>query len=83
MRKGFKVAMICADTYRAGAFEQLKQNATRIRCPFYGKPDENNPVKIASDGVNIFIEQNYEVILIDTSGRHKQSEELFKEMKEV
>lgn len=30
-RKGWKVAMVCADTFRAGAFDQLKQNATKLR----------------------------------------------------
>ena len=29
-RKGFKVAMVCADTFRAGAYDQLKQNATKV-----------------------------------------------------
>lgn len=29
--------MICADTFRAGAFDQLKQNATKARIPFYGR----------------------------------------------
>ena len=35
-RKGWRTCMVCADTFRAGAFDQLKQNATRIRVPFYG-----------------------------------------------
>lgn len=35
-RKGWKTAMVCADTFRAGAFDQLKQNATKLRVPFYG-----------------------------------------------
>ena len=35
-RKGWKVALICADTFRAGAFDQLKQNAAKARIPFYG-----------------------------------------------
>lgn len=30
-RKGFKPAMVCADTFRAGAFDQLKQNATKAQ----------------------------------------------------
>jgi signal recognition particle subunit SRP54 len=29
-RKNFKVAMVCADTFRAGAYDQLKQNATKV-----------------------------------------------------
>lgn len=35
-KKGWRVAMVCADTFRAGAFDQLKQNAAKIRVPFYG-----------------------------------------------
>lgn len=36
-RKGWKAALVCADTFRAGAFDQLKQNATRARIPFFGR----------------------------------------------
>ena len=28
--------MVCADTFRAGAFDQLKQNAVKVKVPFYG-----------------------------------------------
>jgi len=28
---------VCADTFRAGAFDQLKQNATKAKIPFYGR----------------------------------------------
>ena len=28
--------LVCADTFRAGAFDQLKQNATRAKVPFFG-----------------------------------------------
>uniref|UniRef100_A0A8C7DGK1 Signal recognition particle subunit SRP54 n=1 Tax=Oncorhynchus kisutch TaxID=8019 RepID=A0A8C7DGK1_ONCKI len=38
-RKGWKTCLICADTFRAGAFDQLKQNATKARIPFYGRYD--------------------------------------------
>jgi signal recognition particle subunit SRP54 len=40
-------------------------------------------VAISDEGVRIFTEQNYEVILVDTSGRHKQAVDLFAEMKNV
>jgi SRP54-type protein, GTPase domain len=39
-KKGFKPAMVCADTFRAGAFDQLKQNATKAQIPFYGSYQE-------------------------------------------
>eukprot|EP00523_Entomoneis_sp_CCMP467_P008812 CAMPEP_0168736368 /NCGR_PEP_ID=MMETSP0724-20121128/9825_1 /TAXON_ID=265536 /ORGANISM="Amphiprora sp., Strain CCMP467" /LENGTH=588 /DNA_ID=CAMNT_0008783565 /DNA_START=18 /DNA_END=1784 /DNA_ORIENTATION=+ len=82
-RRGWKTAMVCADTFRAGAFDQLKQNATKLRVPFYGSYTEADPVVIAEDGVNQFIKDRYEVIIVDTSGRHKQESALFEEMQEI
>lgn len=83
MRKGWRVGLICADTFRAGAFDQLKQNAAKIKCPFFGHKKETDPVKIAEEGVAFFKEQKYEIIIVDTSGRHKQQQDLFDEMKQV
>jgi signal recognition particle subunit SRP54 len=82
-RKGWKTALVCADTFRAGAFDQLKQNATRANIPFYGSYTERDPVVVARDGVQQFRAERYEVIIVDTSGRHKQEAALFEEMQEV
>eukprot|EP00742_Colponemidia_sp_Colp-10_P003535 GILJ01003766.1.p1 GENE.GILJ01003766.1~~GILJ01003766.1.p1 ORF type:complete len:511 (+),score=89.55 GILJ01003766.1:40-1533(+) len=82
-RKGWKTCLICADTFRAGAFDQLKQNATKAKIPFYGSYTETDPVKIAEEGVAQFRAEHYEVIIVDTSGRHRQEQELFDEMKQV
>ena len=82
-KKGWKVGLVCADTFRAGAFDQLKQNATKCRIPFYGSYTEMDPVKIAEEGVSFFKEKKFEIIIVDTSGRHKQEEALFDEMKQV
>ncbi|XP_054153869.1 signal recognition particle subunit SRP54-like [Oppia nitens] len=80
LRKGWKCALVCADTFRAGAFDQLKQNATKARIPFYGSYTESDPVVIASEGVDKFTKEGFEVIIVDTSGRHKQESSLFEEM---
>eukprot|EP01135_Chromosphaera_perkinsii_P009983 Nk52_evm18s1992 gene=Nk52_evmTU18s1992 len=82
-RKGWKTCLICADTFRAGAFDQLKQNATKTRIPFYGSYTETDPVQIALDGVEKFKEEKFEMIIVDTSGRHKQEADLFEEMVQV
>ena len=82
-RKGFKCCMVCADTFRAGAYDQLKQNATKLRCPFYGSYTEADPVAIAAEGVAQFRKEKYEVIIVDTSGRHRQEAALFEEMQEI
>jgi signal recognition particle subunit SRP54 len=81
--KGWKTCLICADTFRAGAFDQLKQNATKARIPFYGSYTEVDPVMIAQEGVDKFREEKFEIIIVDTSGRHKQEESLFEEMLQV
>ena len=82
-KRGWKTCMVCADTFRAGAFDQLKQNATRVRVPFYGDYTEKDPVRIAEDGVGQFRREKYEIIILDTSGRHKQEAELFDEMEQL
>ena len=82
-RKGWKTCMVCADTFRAGAFDQLKQNATKLRIQFYGSYTEADPVVIAEEGVSQFVSEGYEVIIVDTSGRHKQEGALFEEMQEI
>ena len=82
-QRKWKVAMVCADTFRAGAFDQLKENATRVRVPFYGSYTESDPVRIAAEGVAQFRAEGYEIIIVDTSGRHKQETALFEEMEQV
>ncbi|KAE8775953.1 Signal recognition particle 54 kDa protein 2 [Hordeum vulgare] len=80
---GFKPAQVCADTFRAGAFDQLKQNATEIMVPFYGSYMELDPVKIVVEGVERFRKENCDLIIVDTSGRHKQEAALFEETRQV
>ncbi|XP_013773567.2 signal recognition particle 54 kDa protein-like [Limulus polyphemus] len=82
-KKGWKTSLVCADTFRAGAFDQLKQNATKARIPFYGSYTEVDPVVIAQDGVEKFKNEGFEIIIVDTSGRHKQEDSLFEEMLQV
>eukprot|EP00127_Corallochytrium_limacisporum_P001462 Clim_evm15s57 gene=Clim_evmTU15s57 len=79
-RKKWKSCLVCADTFRAGAFDQLKQNAAKARIPFYGSYSESDPVVIAREGVERFKKEGYEIIIVDTSGRHMQEAALFEEM---
>jgi signal recognition particle subunit SRP54 len=79
-KKNWKSCLVCADTFRAGAYDQVKQNCTKARIPFYGSYTEVDPVVIAQDGVDMFKKEGFEIIIVDTSGRHKQEESLFEEM---
>lgn len=78
-KRGFKTALICADTFRAGALAQLSQLATQINVPIYGDEREKDPVRIALNGLKKF--ENYDVVIIDTAGRHKDEKSLIEEMK--
>lgn len=82
-KKGWKTCMVCADTYRAGAYDQLKQNAAKARIPFYGSYTDSDPVAVSQRGVEKFKSDNFEIIIVDTSGRHQQDEALFEEMLQV
>ncbi|KAM1512430.1 hypothetical protein PS1_024461 [Malus domestica] len=84
--KGWKPALVCADTFRAGAFDQLKQNAAKAKVPFYGSYTEMDPVKIAVEGVERLKNDqnnNVDLVVVDTSGRHKQEAALFEEMRQL
>jgi signal recognition particle subunit SRP54 len=81
LKKGMKPALICADTYRPGAYAQLQQLAKRINVPIYGDVKAKDPVKVVSEGLKQFSDR--EVIIVDTAGRHKEEKELIKEMKNL
>lgn len=80
---GYRVGVVAADTYRPGAYEQLKQLAERARAMFYGEKGSSDAVGIAERGVKTLIEKGAEIILVDTAGRHGYGEEkaLLEEMK--
>lgn len=78
-KRGLNPSLICADTYRPGAYAQLQQLANRINVPLYGDLKAKDPVKIAHDGLKQF--DGKDVIIVDTAGRHKEEQELIKEMK--
>jgi len=80
-KRGYKTGLICTDTYRPGAYAQLKQLASRINVPVYGDENERDAVKIALEGLRKF--ENYDAVLIDTAGRHKDEKSLIEEMKSL
>jgi signal recognition particle subunit SRP54 len=78
-KRGLKPALVCGDTFRPGAFAQLQQLARRINVPLYGDLKAKDAVKVVTEGLRQFNDK--EVVVVDTSGRHKEERELIKEMK--
>lgn len=82
-KRGYKPALVCADTYRPGAYEQLRQLGEDIGVPVFGDPDAENAVEICREGIEKFERDSYDLILIDTAGRHEKEEALMEEMEEI
>ncbi len=81
-KSGYSVGVICADTYRPGAYEQLKQLLNGREIPVFHL-DGADAVEIARRGIEHFKSLGVDVILIDTAGRHRSQEALMEEMKNL
>jgi signal recognition particle subunit SRP54 len=79
-KKGLNPKIICADTFRPAAYEQLKQLSEEIHVPFYGNPQEKKGLKIIEKG---FKELKEGLFLIDSEGRHKLDKKLMEDIKEI
>jgi signal recognition particle subunit SRP54 len=77
-RKGLKTAVICADTFRPGAYDQLSTLCAKINIPCYGDPKEKDAKLIVKEGLREL--GNAEVVLVDTQGRHALEEDLIQEI---
>jgi len=80
-KRGFRVALVGLDVHRPAAQEQLKQLAEKNKLNYFIDFEEKNPIKILKK----FEKQlkDYNVILIDTAGRHSLDGELVKEIKDI
>lgn len=76
-KKGMRVAVICADTFRPGAYTQVKTLCDRINVPCFGNSSEQDARKIVRDGLARLKE---EVVIVDTQGRHALEDDLITEI---
>jgi signal recognition particle subunit SRP54 len=81
--EGYKVGLVSADTYRPAAYEQLKQLGEKIGVPVYGEPGGQDAVDIARKGVEYFVQRGFDIVIVDTAGRHHKEETLLEEMREI
>ena len=82
-KRGIKTGVICADNFRPGAYSQLKQLAEMSNIPFWGDENGKDAVKLAKKGFGEMKKRGIELILLDTSGRHREETSLIKEMKSI
>jgi signal recognition particle subunit SRP54 len=79
--RGLKAAVIAADTWRPAAYEQLKQLAESYGIAFYGEKGKKDAVRIVKNALKEL--KDYDMIIIDTAGRHALEKELIDEMIEI
>ncbi len=82
-KQGYTIGLVCADNFRAGAYDQLMQLAQKTGAEFYGERENPDAAKIAGEGVRRFKEKKIEIIIVDTAGRHKNEGDLMDEMKRI
>ena len=80
--EGKKVMLIAADTFRAGAVEQLKVWADRTNSLFYGK-ENTDPAGVIYDGLEMAKKEAVDIVLIDTAGRLQNKVNLMKELEKM
>lgn len=79
---GKKVMLIAADTFRAGAVEQLKVWANLTNSLFYGK-ENTDPAGVIYDGLELAKKEAADIVLIDTAGRLQNKVNLMKELEKM
>ncbi len=72
-----------ADTFRAGAIDQLRVWAERSGAGFVGGKPGTDPASVAFDAVDAGIARGVDVVVVDTAGRLHTSGSLMDEMKKI
>ena len=80
-KKGLRVGVICADTFRPGAYDQLATLCAKINVPCFGNPQEKDALALTRQGLAALKE--LEVLIVDTQGRHALEVNLIKEIIEL
>ena len=79
--RGLSVGLVCCDTYRPAAYEQVEQLSAKTGIPFYGIKGERDAKKIVENGLEHF--RDKDVVIVDSSGRDAFDEELSQELKDI
>lgn len=81
-KEGKKVLLVAADTFRAGAVEQLIEWGKKVDTRVIHK-ENADPSSVIYDGILCAKEDNYDVVLIDTAGRLQNKTNLMEELKKM
>lgn len=80
---GKKVLMIAADTFRAGAINQLRMWSEKANTLFYAKEEGADPAAVIYEGLEKAKKEKVDVVLIDTAGRLQNKVNLMHELEKI
>ena len=80
---GHHVVLAAADTYRAGATEQLAVWAERLGLPCVTGPAKSDPAAVAYNAIDMAEARRADVVLVDTAGRLHTHGDLMEELKKI
>lgn len=81
-QKGYKIAFVAGDTFRAGATEQLQKWGERIGCPVYTKPN-GDAAGLIYDAIKASQQAQDDILFIDTAGRLQNRSDLMAELSKI
>ncbi len=82
-KTGKSVLMIAGDTFRAGATEQLEIWGKKVGCDVVAHKENSDPSSVIYDGLKKAIDDNIDVVLVDTAGRLQNKINLMKELEKM
>jgi fused signal recognition particle receptor len=80
---GRKVMMVAGDTFRAAAVEQMEIWADRVGCTVVRGKEKADPSSVVFEGIRRAIDEDFEIVLIDSAGRLHTRVPLMEELKKV
>ena len=82
-KKGKKVILAAADTFRAGAIEQLVEWGNRVGVDCIHQKEGSDPAAVVFDALQSFKSKNADVLIIDTAGRLHNKKNLMEELGKI
>jgi fused signal recognition particle receptor len=82
-RDGHRVLLAAADTFRAGAIDQLRVWAERVGADFVGAQPGADPASVAFDAIDAAQSRHADVVIIDTAGRLHTQDDLMTELAKI
>lgn len=82
-KQGKKVLLVAADTFRAGATEQLKIWASRLSCPIITGKEGGDPASVCYDGAKYALSHPIDLMIVDTAGRLQNKLNLMNELNKM